>query len=82
MNEFDRMRFENECYLCEQDSVWSPALEDILTENGIVFRAQKVLGAGLAAYVGPILERTEFYVSQKDYEAARAIVQSFFSAHS
>lgn len=70
----------SERFLCDQDAIWAPALADILTENGIAFGVQKVLGAGLSAYVGPILERTEFYVPQADYEAAQALVQSFFSA--
>ena len=67
------------CFLCEQDAVWSSALEDILTEQGIAFYTQAVFGAGLSAYVGPIMERTQFFVAEADLDHAQEILRSFFS---
>ena len=70
---------ENECCLCEQDAIWTPALEDILREEGIAYRTQRVFGAGLAAYVGPIMERTQFFVARESLAHAQEIVRVLFS---
>lgn len=72
-------KLENECCLCEQDAIWTPALEDILREEGIAFRTQQVFGAGLAAYVGPIMERTQFFVARESLAHAQEIVRVLFS---
>lgn len=68
------------CFLVEKELIWAGALEDILSQNGIPFTTQNVLGAGLAAKMGPALERTRFYVPFSHYEAARELEQEFFSA--
>ena len=68
------------CFLVEKELIWAGALEDILSQNGIPFTTQNVLGAGLAAKMGPALERTRFYVPLSHYETAHELVQEFFSA--
>lgn len=71
---------EDYCYLTEKETIWTGALGDILTENGIPFVTRNVLGAGLAANIGPSLERTRFYVPYSHYENAQALERGFFSA--
>jgi len=68
------------CFLAEKELIWAGALEDILSQNGIPFTTQNVLGAGLAAKMGPALERTRFYVPFSHYEAAHELEQEFFCA--
>lgn len=79
MNGYQEQKLENERYLCEQDAIWAQALIDILSEEGIAFRTQQVYGAGLAAYVGPIMERTQFYVEEACLSHAREVVRVLFS---
>lgn len=68
------------CYLIEKDQIWAGALSDILTQNSIPFITKNVLGAGLAAKMGPALERTRFYVPHSHHESAKNIEREFFSA--
>jgi len=68
------------CYLTEKDQIWSGALSDILTQNNIPFVTKNVLGAGLAAKMGPALERIRFYVPYSHYENAQNLEHEFFSA--
>ena len=78
-----RMRLplgEDYCRLAELDAIWKDALSDILTQNGIPFVTRNVLGAGLAAKIGPALEKIRFYVPYRCLEAARILQHSFFSA--
>lgn len=70
---------QQERFLCEQDAIWAAALADILSAEGIALRMQQVYGAGLSAYVGPICERTEFYVPAEQLERAKEIVRVLFS---
>ena len=51
------------CLLTEQDYISSGILEDVLKQNGIPFLKKEVMGAGLAIKVGPMLDRSRFYVS-------------------
>lgn len=68
------------CYLIEKDSIWAGALSDILSQNEIPFITKNVLGAGLAAKMGPALERTRFYVPYANYQMAQDLEHEFFSA--
>lgn len=68
------------CYLTEKDQIWSGALSDILAQNNIPFVTKNVLGAGLAAKMGPALERIRFYVPYSHYENAQTLEHEFFSA--
>ena len=68
------------CFLTEQDFVSSGILEDMLKQNGIPYLIKNVLGAGLAIKVGPMLERSRFYVSYERLQEAGAIAEDLFSA--
>ena len=68
------------CFLTEQDYVSSGILEDVLKENGIPYLKKDVMGAGMAIKVGPMLERSRFYVSYPLLEKAEAVVGDLFAA--
>lgn len=71
---------EDYCYLTEKETIWAGALSDILTQNEIPFITKNVLGAGLAAKMGPALERTRFYVPYAQLPLAQDLEKEFFSA--
>lgn len=73
-------RAEDYCYLTEKELLWAGALKDILTENGVPFVTNHALGAGLAAKMGPAMERVRFYVPYSHYEAAKNLERQFFAA--
>ena len=50
------------CFLTELDYVSSGILEDLLQQNGIPFLKRNVMGAGMAIRVGPMLDRSRFYI--------------------
>ena len=62
-----------------QDYVSSGILEDVLGQNGIPFMKKNVMGAGLAIKVGPMLDRSRFYVPFDRLESARDIADGLFS---
>lgn len=68
------------CYLTEKDTIWSGALSDILSQNEIPFVTKNMLGAGLAAKIGPALERARFYVPYSHYQLAQDLDKEFFSS--
>ena len=68
------------CLLTEEDYVSSTILEDVLKQNGIPFLKKGVLGAGLAIKVGPMLERSRFYVAYEHLAGAAAVAEDLFSA--
>ena len=68
------------CFLSEQDYVSSGILEDVLKQNGIPFLRKDVMGAGMAIKVGPMLERSRFYVPYEQLEKASTIAADLFSA--
>ncbi len=67
------------CFLTEQDYVSSGILEDMLNQNGIHFLKKDVMGAGMAIKVGPMLERSRFYVPFEQLDSAASIVDDVFS---
>lgn len=67
------------CFLTELDFISSGILEDVLRQNGIPFLKKGVLGAGIAVKVGPMLDRSRFYVSFDRLEEAGAVVYELFS---
>lgn len=71
---------EDYCRLGEMDTIWKDALSDVLRQNGIPFVTRSVLGAGLAARIGPALEKIRFYVPYAYLEVAKTLQQGFFSA--
>ena len=68
------------CFLTEQDYVFSGILEDLLKQNDIPFLKKDVMGAGLAIKVGPMLERSRFYVPFGRLEAAAAVLDDLLSS--
>ena len=68
------------CFLTEQDYVSSGILEDVLKQDGIPFLKKEVMGAGLAIKVGPMLDRSRFYVPLEQLERAAAVVDDLFAA--
>jgi len=62
------------CFLTEQDYVSSEILEGLLRRNRIPFLKKDVMGAGLAMKVGPMLERTRFYVPFSRFSGAASLV--------
>ncbi len=70
---------EDYCYLTEKETIWAGALSDLLTQNGIPYVTKNRLGGGLAAKMGPAMERVRFYVPYARYQDARELEQEFFS---
>ena len=68
------------CFLTELDYLPSSILEDLLAQNGIPFLKKGVLGAGLSIRVGPMLDRSRFYVSIEHLDEATAVLNDLFSA--
>ena len=68
------------CLLTELDYVSSGILEDVLKQDGIPFLKKEVMGAGLAIKVGPMLDRSRFYVSLEHLDEATAVLNDLFSA--
>ena len=67
------------CLLTEQDYISSGILEDVLKQNGIPFLKKEVMGAGLAIKVGPMLDRSRFYVSFDRLREAEAVTEDLFA---
>ena len=67
------------CFLTEQDFVSTGILEDILQQNGIPFLKKNVMGAGMAIKVGPMLERTRFYVPFDRLGEAETLAEELFA---
>jgi hypothetical protein len=70
---------DDDCFLVEKEVIWGEMLADVLTQKNIPFYYRKALGAGVAAYVGPLLERYSFYVPYSQFPAAQSIVDELFS---
>ena len=61
------------CLLTEESYISSTILEDLLKQNHIPFLKKNVMGAGLAIKVGPMLDRSRFYVPYRELEKARLV---------
>lgn len=70
---------EDDCFLVEKEVLWGEMLADVLAQKEIPFYYKKALGAGVAAYVGPLLERYSFYIPFSQLSAAQSIVDELFS---
>ncbi len=71
---------DDPCFLTEKEILWAGMLEDVLGQNGIPFYAKKTLGAALALKVGPLSERSVFYVPFRFLEKAQSLVEELFTA--
>ncbi len=67
------------CFLTEQDYISSGILEDVLKQNDIPYLKKEVLGAGLAIKVGPMLDRSRFYVMYDLLDKATPVVDELFA---
>ena len=67
------------CFLAEKEKPWDGALTEILSQNGVPFLTESVLGAGLSARLGSSFERVRVYVPWERYETARELERGFFS---
>lgn len=67
------------CFLTDKELIWATALEDLLKDNDIPYVTKNTLGAGLAAKIGPALERKQFFVPYSHYSTAKALEEDFFS---
>lgn len=72
-------KFNDVCFLTEQQQPWSDVLKDILEQNCIPFFTQNVLGAGMAMKAGALSERIKFYMPFSHYEKASQIVEEILS---
>ena len=68
------------CYLTELDYVSSGILEDVLKQEGIPYLVKNVMGAGMAIKVGPMLDRSRFYVPFERLGDAEAVAEDLFAA--
>ena len=67
------------CFVTETDFIHTGILEDVLKQNGIPFLKKNMLGAGTTMRVGPLLERTKFYVPFERLPEAAEIAEVLFS---
>ncbi len=67
------------CFLAEEDYLRSGMLADVLQQHGIPFLKKEVMGAGMAIKVGPMLDRSRFYVPYEQLENARAVADDLFA---
>lgn len=67
------------CFLTELDYISTGILEDILKQNNIPYLKKDMMGAGMTIRVGPMLERSRFYVPYEQYQNARDIADVVFS---
>ena len=68
------------CFLTEKELLWSNAMEELLTDNGIPTVTKNTLGAGLPSKIGAMQERVRFYVPYLKLKQAKALEEEFFSA--
>lgn len=70
---------EDFCFLTEPEFLWTQALRDILTDNGIEFLERSIYGAAQVKRTG-IPERVRFFVRYRDHGRATELNEAFFSA--
>ena len=65
--------------LTEEDAIWAQMIIDVLKNNSIPCMARPVFGAGMVMRAG-VQERLRIYVPAAHLEAAKAIMEDYFSA--
>lgn len=65
-------------FLAVKDVLFAGMLEDVLTDNGIPYKAKGMLGAGLSVKLGTVLERYVFYVPYSAHAKAEALLEELF----
>ena len=71
---------EDYCFLVEKEILWAGVFEDCLRHNGISYLTQNVLGAGLTAKMGSMMESVKFFVPYGCYEKAKLLEEELFRA--
>ena len=66
--------------LAEEDYITTGILEDLLRQEGIPYLKKDVMGAGMAIKVGPMLERSRFYVPFDRLQDAVSVMDEVFPA--
>lgn len=66
---------EDPVYLTTKEKLLSGGVEDVLTENGIVYLKRGELGTGLANRIGFAFERYHFFVAYENYEEAKKLLE-------
>lgn len=69
---------EDFCFLTEPEPLWTQALEDLLTDNGVEFLIRKVHGAAMMTKTG-IPQRSRFFVRYRDHQRATELNEAFFN---
>ena len=64
--------------LCTLSSMQTMFVEPVLKDGGIPYKKQGLLGAGLSARWGMMLESNRFYVPYAVYERAKDLLESVF----
>ena len=67
------------CYHTSLDFIWCDLLADVLAQEKIPFLKKGLLGAGVVARIGQMLEEYRFLVPYECLPRAREIVESLFS---
>ena len=67
------------CFLTDQPYGFAQMLEDVFKQNDVRFLKRGNLGAAMSAYLSPALETYRFYVTYRDYAAAKDLVDELFS---
>ena len=70
---------EDFCFLTEPEPLWTQALRDLLTDNGVEFVERKLHGAGMMTKTG-IPQRSRFFVRYRDHQVAAELNEAFFRA--
>ena len=72
-------QYDDFCFLAEPEHLWSQALRDLLSDNGVEFLERNVYGVGQVKRTG-IPQRIRFFVRYRDYQLARDLNEAFFSS--
>lgn len=70
-------RAEDWVFLTETGYPYAAMLSDLLSQSGIPFVTRDRMGAGMALKVGPLSERTRFYVPPSHYRSAAELSATF-----
>ena len=61
-------------YLTTQDSTWSAAVEDVLTQHDIPCLKRAALGPAITAQIGHAMEKYRFFVPFGAFEKAKELL--------
>ena len=67
-------------FLMEKDAIIAASIEDILAQNSIPCIKRPLLGAGITAHIGYIMETFAFYVPYAAYDNAKELLSNFLES--